>query len=335
MNIYDISKITGFSTATVSRVINGSSNVSEKTREKVLAVIEEYGYTPNVFARGLGLNTMKTIGIMCTDSSDRYIAQAVYYLEENLREQNYDLILCCTGHDIHVKQKQMKLIMSKRVDAVILVGSSYVEETEEMCSYIAEAARSVPVMLINGILNAPNVFCTLCDDRSAMHDITRYTLSTGRNRPVYIYNSHSYSSKQKLAGFRDALDACGIAYSDDMLLYVPSDPSHSLLYGAKKALEERRPVFDCVIASEDLLAAGALKYAKARGMRIPEDVSITGFNDSDICECCDPELTSVDNKLETLCTQCVSSLMTLFSDRSAVPAQTVFTAEIKKRDTTF
>ena len=85
MNIYDISKKTGFSTATISRVINGSASVSDKTREKILAVIDEYGYTPNVFARGLGLNTMKTIGIMCTDSSDRYIAQAVYYLEESLR----------------------------------------------------------------------------------------------------------------------------------------------------------------------------------------------------------------------------------------------------------
>lgn len=75
MTIYDISKKAGVSIATVSRVLNGSSSVSEKTKEKVLNVIEQCGYTPNAFARGLGLNTMKTIGIMCADSSDIYLAR--------------------------------------------------------------------------------------------------------------------------------------------------------------------------------------------------------------------------------------------------------------------
>ena len=78
MTIYDISEKAGVSIATVSRVLNGSSNVSEKTRKKVLEVMEEYDYTPNAFARGLGLNTMNTIGILCADSSDLYLAKAVY-----------------------------------------------------------------------------------------------------------------------------------------------------------------------------------------------------------------------------------------------------------------
>ena len=85
MNIYDVSRRAGVSIATVSRVLNGNPNVSEKTRTKVHAVMEELGYTPNVFARGLGLGTMKTIGIMCSDSSDPYLANAIYYLERQLR----------------------------------------------------------------------------------------------------------------------------------------------------------------------------------------------------------------------------------------------------------
>ena len=89
MNIYDVSKKAGVSIATVSRVLNGNTNVSEKTKQRVLDVMDELGYTPNVFARGLGLNTMKTIGIMCTDSSDVYLANAVYYLEQELRIQGY------------------------------------------------------------------------------------------------------------------------------------------------------------------------------------------------------------------------------------------------------
>ena len=97
MNIYDVSAKAGVSIATVSRVLNGNQSVSAKTRDKVLRVMDELGYTPNVFARGLGLNTMKTIGIMCTDSSDMYIANAIFYLQRELRNNGYDSMLCCTG----------------------------------------------------------------------------------------------------------------------------------------------------------------------------------------------------------------------------------------------
>ena len=85
MNIYDIAKLSGVSIATVSRVINNSPKVSEKTKKKVWDVMNEYDYTPNVFARGLGLNSVKTVGLVCPDVSDRYMASAIAYLEKNLR----------------------------------------------------------------------------------------------------------------------------------------------------------------------------------------------------------------------------------------------------------
>jgi LacI family transcriptional regulator/LacI family asc operon transcriptional repressor len=103
MNIYDISKKAGVSIATVSRVMNGSANVSEKTRQKILDIIREEDYTPNPFARGLGLNTMKTVGFLCADSSDQFFSRAIYYLERALRANNYDAILSCTGADLETR----------------------------------------------------------------------------------------------------------------------------------------------------------------------------------------------------------------------------------------
>lgn len=335
MNIYDISKKTGFSTATVSRVINGSASVSEKTRAKVLAVIEEYGYTPNVFARGLGLNTMKTVGIMCSDSSDRYIAKAIYFLEEYLRKAGYDLILCCTGRDHSVKVKQMKLILSKRVDAVILVGSSYVEETDELNAYIVEAAGSVPVMIINGILNAPNVYCTVCDDHLAIYEITRKLLESGRKSPLFLCNSSSYSAKKKIRGFKDALEHFGIDRPDEHILTVSPPNKTGMVNYVRDRMIEADPDTDCIIAAEDMLAIGALKFARSKGARVPEDIAVTGYNNFDLCECCEPELTSIDNKLEALCEKSVSSLMQIFSDNArSVPKQTVYSCELVERGTT-
>ena len=110
MNIYDVSKKAGVSIATVSRVLNGKANVSDKSKSRVLNAMKELDYTPNIFARGLGLNTMKTIGIMCSDSSDAYLANAVYYIEQELRKNGYDSLLCCTGRDIITKKKNLDLL---------------------------------------------------------------------------------------------------------------------------------------------------------------------------------------------------------------------------------
>ena len=125
MNIYDIAKLANVSIATVSRVVNNSPKVSLKTKEKVLAVMKENEYTPNAFARGLGLGSMKTVGIICPNIDDIYMAKAVSYLEQNLHAHGYDCILGCSGHTREAKENYVKLLLSKRIDALVMVGSTY------------------------------------------------------------------------------------------------------------------------------------------------------------------------------------------------------------------
>lgn len=103
MNIYDIAKLAGVSIATVSRVVNDSPKVSEKTKAKVRAVMEEQNYTPNVFARGLGLNSMKTVGIVCPDVSDNYMANCVSYLEKDCAVTA--MTASCTAADMNMMTK--------------------------------------------------------------------------------------------------------------------------------------------------------------------------------------------------------------------------------------
>ena len=131
MTIYDISKKAGVSIATVSRVLNGSTNVKPRTRKKVMDIIEQYGYKPNAFARGLGLNSMKTIGILCADASDLYLAKAIYYIEQKLRENGYHSVLCCTGYEIETKKESVNLLLSQHVDAIVMIGSNFIMNTPE------------------------------------------------------------------------------------------------------------------------------------------------------------------------------------------------------------
>ncbi len=333
MNIYDISKKAGVSIATVSRVINGNSYVSEKTRRKVMEVIEECGYTPNAFARGLGLNTMKTVGIMCADSSDPYIASAIFYLQQTLRQNDYDALLCCTGYELENKQKYMELLLSKRTDAIILAGSNFVEADDRRNQYIREAAKKVPILIVNGALDGANVYCTLCDDRNAVYGATKALLSSGHENILYLYNSKSFSGMEKLSGYLDAMgqDSKATTRKNDYVQYIHGDIIEVKDY--LKTLSMKGLTCDAIMTADDILAIAALKFAKEMQLKVPDQLSIIGYNNSILSECSDPELTSIDNKLETVCKRCVVTLMEVLQGLD-VPLKTVFSAEIIKRGTT-
>lgn len=333
MTIYDISEKAGVSIATVSRVLNGSSSVSEKTRQKVLDIIEQYGYTPNAFARGLGLNTMKTIGIMCADSSDLYLAKAVYYIEQKLRANGYDSLLCCTGYELASKAASMNLLITKKVDSIILVGSNFVYEKDQDNRYIAEAAAQIPVMVLNASMDAPNVYSVMSDDYASMYEATRQMLSDGIEDILYFYNSHSYSGKKKLAGFRAAMAEAHPGQEPLIEFYHDSHEDIHAMVRHLKAVQDKGIGFHGVIAADDNLALAAVKYAAEAGLRIPEDFCVIGYNNSMLAECCEPELTSIDNKLETLCQHLITTLLGILEGRE-MPKKTLFSGEIIRRGTT-
>jgi len=334
MTIYDISEKAGVSIATVSRVLNGSSNVSEKTKQKVLDVIRQYEYTPNAFARGLGLNTMKTIGLLCPDSSDLYVAKAVYYLERQLHANGYDSILSCSGYELDNRKKSLDLLISKKVDAIILIGSTYIREEDKDNLYIAEAAQQVPIMLLNGALEAPHVYSILADDYTSLYDATMYLINSGIRDILYYYNSLSHSGKRKIAGFKDAMLQCGIPVTDSMLQYYDGDHEDiTAIAGCLRDIADSQGTFHGLIAADDTMAIGALKYARDTGRSVPQDLSIVGYNNSMLVNCCHPPLTSIDNKLETLCQHLIQTLMNVLN-AVEVPQKIIFPGELIKRGTT-
>lgn len=334
MTIYDISKRAGVSIATVSRVLNGSANVKPKTRKKVMEVIEQCGYTPNAFARGLGLNTMNTIGILCVDSSDLYLSKAVYYLEQHLRAGGYHAVLCCTGYDLESKRDSLSLLLNQRVDSVIMAGSTFIESKPGHNQYIFDAAQQVPIMLLNADLDYPNVYCTMCDDFKSMQDAALYLLDQGIDDILYLYNSTSFSSMKKLGGFQSAYALRGLSPERKYQHFF--DGSHEDIEGVCRLLQDLKRkglTFHAVLASEDILAAGAVKYARMNGLSIPEELSVIGYNNSLITSCCEPELSSVDNHLETLCSQLVKTCIGILNGEE-MPRKTIFSGELIRRAST-
>ncbi|RKM63444.1 LacI family transcriptional regulator [Butyrivibrio sp. XB500-5] len=334
MTIYDISKKAGVSIATVSRVLNGSSNVKAKTRKKVMDVIEECGYKPNAFARGLGLNSMKTVGLLCADASDLYLAKAIYFIERNLRESGYNSILCCTGYEIESRKNSLNLLLSQHVDSVIMVGSNFLMNKQEDNRYIIDAAASVPIMLLNADFDCPNVYCTLCDDYKATSDVTEKMIESGVKDILYLYNSKSYSGQKKLAGFQNALLTGDIPLRKELIQCF--NGSREDIDGVKdfvQKLYDKGIRFDGIVTSEDFLAVGAMNFAKANKIKVPGELQIIGYNNSILAHCSEPNISSVDNRLEDMCIQLVKTLTGTLSG-SEMPQKTIFSGELIKRGST-
>ena len=334
VTIYDISEKAGVSIATVSRVLNNSSNVSDNTRKKVMAAIKETGYTPNAFARGLGLNTMKTIGILTADSSDLYLAKAIYYFEEELRANGYDSLLCCTGYELKDKKAAIDLLISKKVDGIIFVGSHFVYPDASDNKYIINASEKVPVMLLNAEVEGDNIYCVSSDDHDSVYRATRKLVESGFKDILYFYNANSYSAHLKERGFRDAMKDAGIEVSDKQFQYF--NGTNEDVHGMSAQLEKAAASglkFNAVVASDDTLALSAVKYAQSKGFILPDDFAVIGYNNSMLTNCCDPEITSIDNKVETLCKHLTSILMGVLSG-DEMPRKTVFKGEIVEKGTT-
>ncbi len=333
VNIYDIAKKAGVSIATVSRVLNDSDKVSDKTRDKVNEVMKKMDYTPNAFAQGLGLNTMHTVGILVPTISDLYLATAVSYLVESLEEFKYDCLLSCSGFHTEKKEEQVQMLLSKHVDALILLGSTFSGRGEDPhdTDYIFEAARQVPVFLINANVEGDNIYASVFDDKEAIRDTTEKLIRQGRKEILFITDSRSYSAKKKLDGFKEALERNGREFHEEQMLHVPL---HSRL--VKEALQEMSDIrFDAAITTDDSIAIGVVKYALSLGLKVPEDIAVVGYNNSGLAIACEPEITSVDSQMKKVCGDTVRRLIDRLADPEAdLPQKVVVSCKLIERGST-
>jgi len=328
MNIYDIAKKAGVSIATVSRVINGNGPVSDKTRDRVNKVMEELGYTPNVFARGLMVNSIKVLGILTIDVRDLYYASAIHTIEVEARQRGYDVILCSTGNDINQKKKYLKLLLQKRVDGIVLVGSVFREKNDN--NHILEAAENVPVVMINGYVEGSNIYSVICDDTLGVYSAVNYLVKNGRKDIVYIYDVDTFSGIGKIKGFKKGMEENGLEIGQDSMIKTMGgiDGGYSAI---EKLVKEDRKI-SAVVTAEDILAAGVLKKLQEIGIKVPEDIAVIGYNNSIISRCTTPELTTIDNKVEAISSFAIKMLIDVIEGKN-VPAKTVITPELIIRRT--
>lgn len=327
MTIYDIAQKAGVSIATVSRVLNESPKVSRSTRDRVLQVIAGSGYVPSAIAQNLSnQNSLKNIGIICYNFEDIYFARAVSLLEKPLREKGYNIILVSTGEDAEQKTKSIKLLESKQIDALILLGSVFVSETGN--AELMRFAQKIPVLIISGKITADNIYSFYCDDKEAIYKVTSGVLGKLKSA-VYVSDADTYSGRMKINGFLLACKEHGID-GNEFVLSCKSTPSDAMKVFSDFYKEHRD--IKAVITSNDLLACGILSAARETGASVPDDLAVIGYNNSVLCECSFPTLTSIDNKIDLICEKAVGTLTAIF-DGAPTEKSLKVTASLSVRET--
>lgn len=323
LNIYDIAAKCGVSIATVSRVLNNSPSVSEKTREKVLAVMQEANYTPNSMARGLGTGFTRMVGLVCTDIRSPLYAAAIGRMEEALRGQGMTTLLRGVGTAPGELKQALEELAQQGVDGILLVGS--VAEGADGASLAAAAARA-PLVLVGCRLPLPGAYCVTCDEKKAIADMVMTLCSRQRRNILLLHSGDSYADREKIAGYREGCAAAGYAVDEQRIVRVESDLD--AVNACVKQLLVRGVSFDAVIGTEDLLALGAQKALQRIGLTMP----VIGCNNSLLARCSTPELTSMDNHPEALCDAAVEVLCRRLRGEDA-PTHTVLAADLVERDT--
>lgn len=330
MNMYDIARETGFSIATISRAINNSGYVSAKTREKIMKVIEEKGYSVNAFAKGMATSSMSLAGILCSDSRDTYQAECIYHLQNDLKDNGFTALLACTGDQLKDKQEAVSLLLSRNVDVIFLIGSHFVEDTPRGNFYLREASRKVPIIMLNGLLEADNVYSIRCDDASGMMELTNLVMENGAKKPLLISRRDTFSTREKLRGFKEAMYKYDQKLADEpRIVEIDADRLYPSLEEQLKQAGE----FDALLCMDDELAANALKYCQSHHIKVPADCQITGYNNNRLSDLPATSITSYDNRIPYLCTTSVFCMNQVL-DKKDYPSQTVYSGLLKEKKTT-
>lgn len=280
----EIAERAGVSIKTVSRVLNEEKGVAPATRQRVLEVASYLDYRPNALARSLVTKRTRTIGLLIADIGNYFFARIVRGIQDAADQKGYSLLLCDTGENPDTELRCIDLLLSHRVEGLVLSSSRLRDEQ------IARVGDNTGVVLINRFHPHMRVL-TSSIDASAVHLATEHLIQLGHRIIGYIGGPmHSRAAWDREQGYRDVLMRNGIATP---IVAAGFPVTIEGGYAAMHWLLDVEPSITGVVAYNDMLAIGAMNAIRTRGRRVPEDVSVVGFDDIEFAAHTNPALTTV------------------------------------------
>jgi len=304
-SIRDVAARAGVSVTTVSHALNGTRFVSQQALAKVHEAAHALGYVPSEIARGLKHNTTRTLGMLVPNNSNSYFAEIIRGVEHHSYAAGYSLLLCNSNDDPQQQADHLRVLAERRVDGIVLVASGDDDAIVAVCKDLR-----LPLVLVDREIETIAVDLIEVDHAAGGELATAHLLELGHERVACIVGpSDLRPSHQREAGWRRALGKAGIAPRPDELARGDFGPSGGAA-AMRRLLRSPQPP-TAVFVCNDMMAIGALHAAHAEGVRVPEDLSIVGFDDTFQATIVTPHLTTVRQPLAELGRMGVSLLTRL------------------------
>jgi len=279
----------GVSVTTISKVLNNHGDISEATRDRVLAKIEELGYQRNAVARSLTLRRTHTIGIVIPDLMHSFFVEIIEGIEPVASVRGFGLLLCSSGEDPGKERSELEMLRSRQVDGIVL-ASAHGSANDDLLTQLTDSGTGL-VMIDRD--DHPKVEChrVLTDDERVGTLATSHLLEAGRRAIAHIGGPAIVHAKRRERGWREALRAKDIHVHNDW--FVQAGFMEDDGYRAMKKLLTVRPRVDAVFAANDPAAIGAMKAIWEAGLRVPDDIAVVGVGDIALSDMLRVPLTTV------------------------------------------
>lgn len=326
--IYEVSALAGVSVSSVSRAMNDHEHVSEKTKQKVAAAMEQLGYRPNAMARSLASNCSNCVGVLVSELYGPFYGDMLSGIESELRTFDKHAIIAA-GHSDETSEKEgIEYLIERNCDALILHVDAISDE------YLIDLSKkAIPFVLINRYISEIEENCIYLDNHSGGYQATKYLLEQGHQNIAYIAGPlWKPDSIGRLDGHKKALDEFKVPF-DDGLLFEGNFETSGGIDGMEYFLKNNRQ-FSAVVCANDEMAFGAMKVARENNIDVPNQCSVIGFDNVFFTEYLFPQMSTIDNPINEMGHMAAQWVLKNIYDNQNIEIKNLFEPKLVKREST-
>jgi DNA-binding LacI/PurR family transcriptional regulator len=326
-SIKDIAKIANVSHSTVSRALRNSPRVKRETIERIRRIANESGYRASAVGRSLATRRTRTIGVVVTTITDLFAATVVRGIEELAGDHGYAVLLANSNADPEREVRVVHAFEERRVDGIIVtasrVGALHVPMLSRMKS---------PIVLLNNQHPSEFVHSVMIENMLSSVNATQYLIELGHRRIAYLGDRNGRNSDtERFAGYRHALDSAELSFIPELVVHGDGTPEGGM-EAAMRLLTSGHPP-TAIFCYDDMTALGAMRQIRARGLAIPEDISVIGFDDLPIARYTEPPLTTVRQPMAQMGAMAMTVMLDLLTGSKSshnikVPGELVVRASV-------
>lgn len=328
VTIYEVAEEAGVSIATVSKVINNTGNMREETRERVMKTIKELDYHPNLMASALTGKGTQTLGLLVPDISNPFFSAMARHIEDCAHDHGMSVIMCSMDDDIDKEKKYIELLQRKQVDGFIIASTFH---DKELIKGLIK--KGIPIVMLAYDDDSLDASIVTVDDFKGGYEAASHLYSNG-HRNIAVIAEYTNSSDLRIYGFRVALEARGITFNEHSIFKTTAsiENGKTCFKLIQQQIDNDSPT--AIFACNDLLAIGVIQGATERGMQIPRDLAIIGFDNTILATTTVPGLTTISQPIADMAERTVEILINTIEKKNSVKKRVLFNPELIVRGTT-